>query len=271
MITQSVIQADSERYSPPPIIQEPPLFLALHSHFNQKRPRLSSVLMLTLHLSPLLWGNGCFGEHPRLAKESAHQRTKSLSATPENKQKKRHQWLFVGDSLTAGFGVNAEEAYPAHLQRLFVEQGLSWTLRNAGVSGDTSAGVRRRIDWLVDEQIHTVFLCIGANDGLRGQPPTALKENLLAIVQQIQHKGARVILAGMKMPPSMGKVYATEFEAVYHQVAQAKGLPFMPFLLEEVAGVRQLNQADGIHPNRKGHELIATQVMAFLSEGELLQ
>jgi acyl-CoA thioesterase-1 len=183
----------------------------------------------------------------------------------------RTTWLFVGDSLTAGFGVAADEIYTAHVEAAFRERGLPWTVRNAGVSGDTTAGVLRRIDWLLGPDVHTVFLVIGGNDGLRGLPVAEAQKNIARIVDAVTAKGARIVLAGMKMPPNYGDEYARAFERIYAAVARDKGVPLMPFFLDQVGGDNALNQPDGIHPNPDGHAKIARNVLQFLDQEKLLE
>lgn len=183
----------------------------------------------------------------------------------------RATWLFVGDSLTAGYGVAADEIYTAHVEAAFRERGLPFSVRNAGVSGDTTAGVLRRIDWLLTPDVHTVFLVIGGNDGLRGLPPEESRRNLAAIVDAVQGKGAHIVLAGMKVPPNYGEEHARAFEAIYPAVAKEKGAPLMPFFLAGVGGEDPLNLPDGIHPNPEGHAVIAKNVLAFLTDAGLLE
>lgn len=188
----------------------------------------------------------------------------------------RPKWIFIGDSLTAGFGVSAQESYVNQLQKL-IDQGdyrttseLKPKLINAGVSGDTSSGVVRRVQWLLQDGAKRVFLCIGANDGMRGQPIEVLRANLNLIIDRVQASGAELILIGMKLPPNYGEEYTKEFEQVYPSVAHDRRLRFIPFLLNGVAGQSHLNQTDGIHPNPKGHQLIAEALYKELSALGLL-
>jgi acyl-CoA thioesterase-1 len=165
-----------------------------------------------------------------------------------------------GDSLTAGLGLNPEEAYPALLEARLAQEGYDYRVVNAGVSGDTSAGGLRRIDWALKLGPEIVIVALGANDGLRGLPPTAMRDNLLAIVQRARSAGAKVLLAGMRVPPNYGTDYTRDFAKVFADVAQATGMPLMPFLLEGVAGESRLNLPDGIHPNAEGQRRIAERV-----------
>jgi acyl-CoA thioesterase I len=171
----------------------------------------------------------------------------------------------LGDSLTAGQGVDEDQAFPAVVQRLARADGLDWTVSNAGVSGDTSAGGLRRVAWLIKGKPDWAFIALGANDGLRGQPVTATRDNLVAIAEKFRAAGVQVAFAGMRLPTNYGEDYRTAFTAVFPQIAADKKTPLMPFLLDGVGGMPALNQADGIHPTVEGHEKIARNVYAFLT------
>jgi acyl-CoA thioesterase I len=175
-----------------------------------------------------------------------------------------HVVVALGDSLTAGLGVAAEEAYPALLEARLRREGFEYRVVNAGVSGDTSAGALRRIDWALRLRPDVVIVALGANDGLRGQPPEALRDNLKRIVERARGAGARVLLAGMRVPTNYGDDYARAFASVYPAVARATGVPLAPFLLEGVAGDPRLNQADGIHPTAEGQRVIAERLWRHL-------
>ena len=170
----------------------------------------------------------------------------------------------LGDSLTTGLGVAAEEAWPALIESRLQREGYPYRLVNAGVSGDTTAGGLRRVDWVLRARPDSVVVALGANDGLRGQPVAALRANLVAIVERLLAGGTRVLLAGMRLPPNYGADYAGAFAAVYPEVARRTGVAFMPFLLDGVATDARLNQADGIHPNAAGHRVIAERVWPYL-------
>lgn len=169
--------------------------------------------------------------------------------------------VFLGDSLTAGLGLPEEEAFPALVERRLLEEGLSVRAVNAGVSGDTSAGGLSRLDWLLRQSPDILFVSLGANDGLRGLSPEMTERNLRQIVDRARASGARVILAGMRLPPNYGPEYVHRFEAVFPAVARELDVTWIPFLLEGVAGQRWLNLADGIHPNAAGHRKIAEHVL----------
>jgi acyl-CoA thioesterase-1 len=172
--------------------------------------------------------------------------------------------VVLGDSLTAGLGVAREEAYPALLEARLRREGYDYRVVNAGVSGDTSAGGLRRVDWALRARPEIVIVALGANDGLRGLPVDALRDNLEQIVRRVRAAGARVLLAGMRVPPNYGDEYARDFAAVFPEVARRTGVPLAPFLLDGVAGEARLNQADGIHPTAEGQRLIASRLWSHL-------
>lgn len=172
--------------------------------------------------------------------------------------------VVLGDSLTAGLGVAREEAYPALLEARLRREGYDYRVVNAGVSGDTSAGGLRRVDWALRARPDIVIVALGANDGLRGLPVGALRDNLERIVRRVRAAGARVLLAGMRVPPNYGDEYARDFAAVFPEVARRTGVPLAPFLLDGVAGEARLNQADGIHPTAEGQRLIASRLWSHL-------
>jgi acyl-CoA thioesterase-1 len=163
----------------------------------------------------------------------------------------------LGDSLTAGLGVAAEQAYPALLQQRLRAAGQDYEVVNAGVSGDTSAGGLRRLDWSLRGNVRVLVVALGANDGLRGLPVTEMEKNLAAIIERAQGRGIHVLLAGMEAPPNFGPAYTADFRRTYAKVAERYHVAFIPFFLEGVAGRAALNQADGIHPTAEGHRLIA--------------
>lgn len=174
--------------------------------------------------------------------------------------------LFLGDSLTAGLGVTVEEAFPAVAGALLGKKGKKVTVINAGISGDTSAGGLARIDWVLRQPVDVLFLELGANDGLRGLPVTETRKNLQAIIDKTRakNKNVKVILAGMMVPPNMGKDYAAAFSQVYTDLAARNKCVRIPFLLDGVGGISALNQADGIHPTADGHRIIAKNILKYL-------
>ena len=173
----------------------------------------------------------------------------------------RPKIVAFGDSLTAGLGVAADEAYPAQLQRRLDALGLRYRVVNAGVSGETTAGGVRRVPWILRVRPEVVILELGANDGLRGLRVDETEGNLEQIIQQLQRSGVQVILAGMKLPPNYGKEYLSGFERIYPELAARYRLPLIPFFLEGVAASHTLNQADGIHPTAQGYRMIVETML----------
>ncbi|HEY0515421.1 MAG TPA: arylesterase [Thermoanaerobaculia bacterium] len=171
--------------------------------------------------------------------------------------------VFLGDSLTAGLGVDESQAYPALLDRQLREEGKPVRVINAGVSGDTTAGGLSRLGWLLDQHPDLVVVALGANDGLRALPLAEVETNLREIVRRSRAAGARVLLLGMRIPPNYGP-YADQFAALYPKLAKELNVPLVPFLLEGVGGVRSLNQADGLHPTAQGQEIVAKTVRPYL-------
>jgi acyl-CoA thioesterase-1 len=170
----------------------------------------------------------------------------------------------LGDSLTAGFGVARDEAYPAQLEARLRGDGYHYRVVNAGVSGDTSAGGLRRLDWVLRVHPEIAIVALGANDGLRGQSVTVMRANLAAILDRLRAGGVPVLLAGMQVPPNYGEAYARDFAAVFADLGRRPGVTLMPFLLEGVAANDRLNQGDGIHPTAEGHRVIAERMYAYL-------
>lgn len=172
--------------------------------------------------------------------------------------------VFLGDSLTAGYGLSRGEAYPGRIEARIRVAGLPWRVVNAGVSGDTSAGARARLDWVLRQKPDLLFLCIGANDGLRGLPVAETERNLRTILDRAQGQGIPVVLAGVLLPENYGADYREAFRTLFPRLAKEYRLPFLPFLLEGVAMRPELNQEDGIHPNAKGASRVADRVWKLL-------
>ena len=170
----------------------------------------------------------------------------------------------LGDSLTAGLGVAPEEAWPALVEARLRREGYPYRVINAGVSGDTTAGGLRRVDWVLRARPDVVIVALGANDGLRGQSVEAMRTNLFLTVERLRQGGARVLLAGMRMPPNYGAAYARAFEGTFTEVTRRAGVPLMPFLLDGVAADARLNQPDGLHPNASGYRVIAERLWPHL-------
>jgi acyl-CoA thioesterase I len=169
-----------------------------------------------------------------------------------------------GDSLTAGAGVPGDESYPAHLQRRLNQAGYRYRVVNAGVSGETTAGGRRRVDWVLKSRPDIVILELGANDGLRGLSVEQMRDNLETIIAGLRASGAKVLLAGMKLPVNYGEDYRRRFEGVYRDLASKHALTYMPFFLEGVGGQARLNQGDGIHPTGEGYRVIVERLWTIL-------
>jgi acyl-CoA thioesterase-1 len=172
----------------------------------------------------------------------------------------------LGDSITAGRGLDEDQAYPALVEALARGDHRDWTVINAGVSGDTSAGGLRRVDWVLRAHPDLVFIALGGNDGLRGLPPAKMQDNLLAIIDRCAGAHVRTAIAGMQMPTNYGADYRAAFAAVFPAVSTARSIPLLPFLLDGVGGHPDLNQADGIHPTAEGQQKVATLVYGFLAK-----
>lgn len=168
--------------------------------------------------------------------------------------------VFLGDSLTAGYGLPASQAYPSLVQQRLRDAGLAAEVVNAGVSGDTSAGGLRRLDWSLDGDVKVLVVALGGNDALRGLSTDELRRNLAAIIERARRRSVTVVLAGMEAPPNLGTTYTSAFRQVYRDLAAEYRLALIPFLLQGVAGNAALNQADGIHPNAAGARKVADLV-----------
>ena len=171
----------------------------------------------------------------------------------------------LGDSLTAGLGLDLNQAYPALLERGLRAEGADLRVVNAGVSGDTTAAGLRRAEWSLAGDVRILIVALGGNDGLRGLPVDQMQHNLAEIVSLARRRGIAVLLAGMEAPPNFGATYTAQFRRVFHELAGEYDVTFMPFLLEGVAGDPALNQADGIHPNAAGAAIVAEGIQAALA------
>jgi acyl-CoA thioesterase-1 len=172
--------------------------------------------------------------------------------------------VFLGDSLTAGLGLQPAESIPSLIQARLNQEGYRYEVINAGVSGDTSAGGLRRLDWSLQGPVHLLVLELGANDGLRGLPVSQMKANLEAIITTARRRDITVLLTGMEAPPNYGAAYTTEFREVFRELARDQHVPFVPFFLEGVAGDAALNQRDGIHPNADGARIVEQKLWAAI-------
>jgi acyl-CoA thioesterase I len=175
--------------------------------------------------------------------------------------------LFFGDSLTAGYGLSVEEAFPALVEQKFVANGRKTKVINAGLSGETTAGGLSRIDWVLRQPVDIFVLELGANDGLRGLPLDQTQKNLQAIIDKVKAKNpkVKVVVAGMMVPPNLGPDYSSRFNKIFPEIAKKNNATLIPFLLQDVAGDEKLNLADGIHPNVKGHKIVAENVYKVIT------
>lgn len=175
--------------------------------------------------------------------------------------------LFFGDSLTAGYGLSTEEAFPAIVEKQLNKNGKSAKVINAGLSGETTAGGLSRIDWILRQPIDVFVLELGGNDGLRGLPVDQSKKNLQSIIDKVKAKNpnVKIVVVGMMVPPNMGKDYTNQFKDIFPAIAKKNNTTLMPFLLEGVAGNEKLNLPDGIHPNIEGHKIVAGNVYKVIA------
>ncbi len=175
--------------------------------------------------------------------------------------------LFLGDSLSAGFGLDVAQAFPSLIQEKIQQEKLPFKVVNAGLSGETTAGGLRRIDWLLKQKVDVLVIELGGNDGLRGIAPSETERNLQGVIDKMREKNpdAPIILAGMQAPPNMGKDYTEKFRAIFPALAKKNSIALIPFLLEGVAGNPRLNLPDGIHPTAEGHRIVAETIWKTLN------
>ena len=186
------------------------------------------------------------------------------SSPSESGDPARPRIVALGDSLTAGLGLVESQAYPALLQKKIDTDGYKFEVVNAGVSGDTTAGGLRRLEWALEGDVKVLIVALGGNDGLRGLSAGEMKQNLTKIIEVAHERKILVVLAGMEAPPNYGEEYATAFRAVFRDVAREQRVLFIPFLLDKVAGQANLNQGDGIHPNAEGAAIVSETVWNVL-------
>lgn len=231
---------------------------------TKKTPCSPRPLMFCYFLALLLVGCGgkTAGNKTQDANAEVEAETQA-SETPSSKKK----ILFFGDSLTAGYGLEVSQAFPALIQQRIDSLGLDYTVINAGLSGETTASGKNRLEWVLEDDVDIVIIELGANDGLRGIPLTETEANLQTMVDHVQRElpNAKIILAGMMIPPNMGPEYTGTFERIFPKLATSEGINLIPFLLENVAGIPELNQGDGIHPTVEGQKLVADNVWEVLS------
>ncbi len=189
----------------------------------------------------------------------------TTASTSESESSKKI--LFFGDSITAGYGLeDSNDAYPGVLQQKIDSLELNYSVINSGVSGETTAGGKSRIDWILNQDIDVFILELGANDGLRGVALDQTRSNLQDIITAVQEKdpSIQIILAGMQLPPNMGQAYTEGFRKIFSDLATINNIALIPFILEDVGGVPALNQSDGIHPTVEGHQIVARNVWEIL-------
>jgi len=176
--------------------------------------------------------------------------------------------LVFGNSLTAGLGVEPDEAFPALIGNRIDSLNLPYEVTNAGLSGETTAAGKERINWLLKQKVDVFVLELGANDGLRGIPLTETRKNLQSIIDRVKAKypDAKLVMTGMEVPPNMGSKYASEFRVIFPELAKKNNMALVPFLLDKVGGVPELNQSDGIHPTPEGHKILAENVWVVLKD-----
>lgn len=230
-------------------------------------PAFSEVLPLCLSLLAATLFAACTATREPAASRNALAigAQSNSQPTPASSDETLPKIVAFGDSLTAGYGLKTEESYPALLQKMLDTDGFKYEVVNAGVSGDTSAGGVRRIDWSLDSGgVRFVILELGANDFLRGQPVAETKKNLAAIIERSKSRGAQVLLAGMLTTTDAGRDYETQINDAFRSLAKEHDATLIPFFLEGVAGKTELNQEDGIHPNAEGTRLVAANVYRYL-------
>lgn len=201
-------------------------------------------------------------------KDDTNNKASDTSKTTTAKNTPTKNILFFGNSLTAGYGIEPEEAFPSLIQDRLDSLQYDFKVVNAGVSGETTASGNSRIDWVLKNPLDIFILELGGNDGLRGIPAAETRKNLQSIINKVEAKypRAQIILAGMQVPPSMGQSYANEFKKIFPELAQKNNIFLIPFLLENVGGERDFNQKDGIHPNAAGARLVAENVWVILQK-----
>jgi acyl-CoA thioesterase-1 len=215
-----------------------------------------------LIVSAALAVGACSSNEPAPARESTSPRPSAAQAVAPVSIRPRI--VFLGDSLTAGYGLDVEQSVPSLVQKHLDAEGYKYEVVNAGVSGDTSAGGLRRLDWSLDGDVRVLVVELGANDGLRGLPVAQMKRNLQTIIQTAIRRGIDVLLTGMEAPPNYGAAYTSEFRRAFRDLATEERVAFMPFYLYDVAGIPTLNIADGIHPNPAGARIVEANLWRSL-------
>lgn len=234
---------------------------------KNRKTRTKNIFLKLCYFSLLMVLFSCKSDVPKKDQKSNEQpKTTETKVVDTNTAKKI---VFFGDSLTAGYGLDdINDAFPVLIQQKIDSLDLNYTVVNSGVSGETTAGGKNRIDWVLNEKPSIFVLELGANDGLRGVPLTETKSNLQFIIDAVQKKypDTKIVLVGMQIPPNMGQDYTTEFKNIFPDLANKNNLTLVPFLLENVGGIAKLNQSDGIHPTAKGHQILADNVWVVLKD-----
>ena len=217
---------------------------------------------LFLSLFMLILFNSCKNSNQNEQENSSQETV----AKDKNSASREKVILFFGNSLTAGYGLEQDEAFPAMIQERIDSLNLSYKVINAGLSGETTSGGKNRIDWVLKQNVDVFVLELGANDGLRGIPLEETRKNLQEIIDFVRNKNSEteIILAGMQIPPNMGQDYTSEFKNIFPELAEKNDVYLIPFLLEGVAGDPDLNQQDGIHPTAEGYEIVTDNVWEVL-------
>ena len=226
--------------------------------------RITKIFLKFFYFSVFTAFLACNSDAPKKV-EPKNEITTS-STKPSTTQSKKRIVVF-GDSLTAGYGLdNVNDAFPGVLQSMIDSLQLKYTVVNSGVSGETTAGGRNRIDWILSQKPDVFILELGGNDGLRGVSLKETRQNLQSIITSVQTKypDCQIVLAGMQIPPNLGQDYTAEFKNIFPEIAEKNNIKLIPFLLEDVGGIQELNQPDGIHPTKEGHQIVAKNVWSIL-------
>ncbi len=242
------------------------MFKAHNKHFHSNLAMsFKNILIKFSYFFMVLFLYSCGESKNEKASDSLPAKEAAELTSETNVSKKTI--LCFGDSITAGYGLDdTNDAFPALLQQMIDSLKLDYTVINSGVSGETSAGGKSRIDWVIKQNVDIFLLELGANDGLRGVAISETRSNLQAIIDVVKEKSPEttIILAGMELPPNMGQEYTTEFRQLFSNLAKENNLEFIPFILKDVGGIAELNQGDGIHPTVKGHKIVAQTVWETL-------
>jgi acyl-CoA thioesterase-1 len=224
----------------------------------RRNPGIASIIITSI----IILFSGCTNNDKREARRQNDSGKDSVAVI------KKKTIVFFGNSLTAGYGLSPEQAFPALIQKKIDSLGFPYRVINAGVSGETSSGGKTRIDWILQQPIDIFVLELGANDGLRGIPLSETKKNLQEIIDKVKEKSPdiKLVFAGMEIPPNMGQKYTADFRNIYKDLAAKNKMTLIPFLLEGVGGEPALNQDDGIHPTAEGHSIVAENVWKELEK-----